>query len=538
MKLPARINKYELQHFLGGGMSEVYRSRDTVLGRTVAVKLLTPKAAQDADTRARFLLEAQVSSSVVHENIITTYDYGEEEGIPYLVLEFLTGSTLKDYLAENPDLPMRKRVSIALQVARALEYVHARKFVHRDVKPDNIHVDPQGRVKLMDFGIVKTEDVTLTQAGFALGTPHYVAPELVMGQPVTPLVDVYSYGALLYEILAGRRAIQADTVERIFYLILHEPIPLEPLVQAGVPERLIEIVRASIERDPTKRTQSMGEIAADLEDWLHENPTQASPLPGKRRVQLDSRMLFSAVAVAAVLALGLGYLLINSGKAEARLEQHQRIEDPAGDMILIPAGETTFGPENKRVAVPAFYLDLVEVTNEEYGDFCKATGRALPRDFPPDQPGMPVVNVTHADAEAFAAWAKKRLPTALEWERAARGDDGRHFPWGLEHKPQLANIRDNPEIQRRHAVSADAYRAGRSPFGILQMIGNVKEFTADRATPTALAIRAFATEEELWYVVKGGSYESGLAEAIAFAVEPVPASYSAPDLGFRCARSP
>jgi eukaryotic-like serine/threonine-protein kinase len=357
VKLPARINKYELQHFLGGGMSEVYRSRDTVLGRTVAVKLLTPQAAQNADTRARFLLEAQVSSSVVHENIITTYDYGEEDGIPYLVLEFLTGRTLKDFLAEESDLPLRKRVSIALQIARALEYVHSRKFVHRDVKPDNIHVDPQGRVKLMDFGIVKTEDVTLTQAGFALGTPHYVAPELVMGQPVTPLVDVYSFGVMLYEILTGRRAIQADTVERIFYLILHEPIPIEPLVEAGVPERLIEIVRASIERDPTKRTQSMGEIAADLEDWLQENPTQASPLPGARRVQLDSRMLGGAMVLAAFLAIGIGYLLVNSGKAEARLEQHQRIEDPAGDMVLIPAGETTFGPEGSRVAVPAFYLD-------------------------------------------------------------------------------------------------------------------------------------------------------------------------------------
>jgi eukaryotic-like serine/threonine-protein kinase len=537
VKLPARINKYELQHFLGGGMSEVYRSRDTVLGRTVAVKLLTPQAARDADTRARFLLEAQVSSSVVHESIITTYDYGEEDGIPYLVLEFLTGRTLKDFLAEEADLSLRKRVSIALQVARALEYVHSRKFVHRDVKPDNIHVDPQGRVKLMDFGIVKTEDVTLTQAGFALGTPHYVAPELVMGQPVTPLVDVYSYGVLLYEILTGRRAIQANTVERIFYLILHEPIPIEPLTAAGVPDRLIEIVRGSIERDPAKRTQSMGEIAADLEDWLHENPTQANPLPGKRRVQLDGRMLGGAVALAAVMALGLGYLLVNSGKAEARLEQHQRIEDPAGDMVLIPAGEASFGSEGKRVAVPAFYLDLTEVTNEEYGEFCKATGRALPKDFPADQPGFPVVNVTFADAQAFASWAKKRLPTALEWERAARGDDGRPFPWGSDHKPHLANLRDNPEIQKQHAVSADAYRNGRSPFGVLQMIGNAKEFTADRTNPTALAIRAFASEEETWYAVKGGSFQSRLAEAITFAIEPVPASYSAPDLGFRCART-
>lgn len=521
-------------------MSEVYRSRDTVLGRTVAVKLLTPQAAQNQETRARFLLEAQVSSSVVHENIITTYDYGEEDGIPYLVLEFLTGSTLKDFLAEQPALPLRKRVSIALQIARALEYVHSRKYVHRDVKPDNIHVDPHGRVKLMDFGIVKTEDTNLTQAGFALGTPHYVAPELVMGQPVTPLVDVYSYGVLLYEILSGRKAIQADSVERIFYLILHESIPLEPLTAAAVPDRLIEIVRASMERDPAKRTQSMGEVAADLEDWLHENPTQVNPLPGKRRVQVDGRMLGGAAALAAVFALGLGYLLANSGKAVARLEghHHERTEDPAGDMVLIPTGETVFGADNKRVPVPAFYLDLTEVTNEEFEEFCKAIRRPLPKDFPAGQPGLPVVNVTFADAQAFATWAKKRLPTALEWERAARGDDGRHFPWGSDHNALHANVRDNPDDLWQHVVSADSYRAGRSPFGIYQMIGNVKEFTADRTAPTALAIRAFASEEDAWYAVKGGSFQSRLAEAITFAIEPVPASYSAPDLGFRCARNP
>ena len=538
MKLPARISKYELQHFLGGGMSEVYCSRDTVLGRTVAVKLLTPKAAQDADTRARFLLEAQVSSSVVHENIITTYDYGEEDGIPFLVLEFLTGSTLKEYLAANPELPLRQRVSIALQVARALEYVHSRRFVHRDVKPDNIHVDTQGRVKLMDFGIVKTEDVTLTQAGFALGTPHYVAPELVLGQPVTPLVDVYSYGVLLYEILSGRRAIDADTVERIFYQILHEPISLAPLTEAGVPERLIDLVRSVIERDPAKRSQSMAEVAAGLEAWLQSNPTQATPLPEKRRVRLDNRLLGGAVALAAITALGLGYLLIQGGKAEARLEDHQHIDYPAGDMVLIPAGATRFGADNTLIPVPAFYLDLTEVTNEAYGVFCKATGRALPKDFPADQPGLPVVNVTIADAQAFAAWAGKRLPTTLEWERGARGDDGRPFPWGAQHKPEMANVRDNPDRKRQNAVSADAYRTGRSPFGLYQMIGNVKEFTADRATPTALAIRAFATEEPMWHVVKGGSFASGLAEAVTFAIEPIPASHSAPDLGFRCARTP
>lgn len=538
MKLPFRISKYELEAFLGGGMSEVYKARDTVLGRTVAVKLLTSQAAQNAETRSRFLLEARVSSSVVHENIITTYDYGEEDGIPYLVLEFLTGRNLKEELAATPEMPLRKRVSLALQIARALAYVHERKFVHRDVKPDNVHVDAQGRVKLMDFGIVKTEDGTLTQAGFALGTPHYVAPELVMGEAVTPLVDVYSFGVLLYEILTGRKAIQADTVERIFYMILHEPIPLEPLETAGVPDELQAIVRGSTERAPAKRTQSMNEVAAALEAWLEGNPTAKTPLPGKRRVHLDGRMLTGAVALAAFLAVGLGYLFVNSGKLVARMDEPQRVEDPAGDMVLIPAGEFRYGAEGKPVMVPAFYMDLVEVTNEEYQDFCKATQRALPKDFPVGQPGIPVVNVTIADAQAFAAWAKKRLPTEQEWQRAARGPDARHYPWGDERKASLANVEDNPDDGWHHLVSADAFRSGRSPFGITQLIGNVKEFTADRTAPTALAIRNYAVNDEEWYAVKGGSFKSRLAEAVIYAIEPIPASYSAPDLGFRCARTP
>ncbi|MCX6605643.1 MAG: bifunctional serine/threonine-protein kinase/formylglycine-generating enzyme family protein [Acidobacteria bacterium] len=536
MKLPARISKYELEHFLGGGMSEVYRARDTVLGRTVAVKLLTTQAAQNEETRARFLLEAKVSSSVVHENIITTYDYGEEDGIPFLVLEYLTGQNLKEALSADPEMKLKKRVSIALQIARALEYVHSRKFVHRDVKPDNIHIDAQGRVKLMDFGIVKTEEVTLTQVGFALGTPHYVAPELIQGLPVTPLVDVYSFGVLLYEVLTGRKAIQADTVERIFFMILHEPIPMEPMTEAGIPEALQVIVRGSTERDPAKRTQSMAEVAAALEDWMYENPTQKAALPTKRRVHLDSRMLAGAVALSAVCALGLGYLLINRGKAIARSSEAQRIEDPAGDMVLVPEGEFRFGAEGKVVRLPAFYIDAGEVTNEEYEEFCRATKRPLPKDFPQGQPGLPVVNVTIADAQAFAAWAKKRLPTEQEWERAARGSDGRRFPWGEEPKRDWANVEDNPDDSWHHLVSADAFRNGRSPVGALQMIGNAKEFTADRTTPTVLAIRSYAVDESAWYAVKGGSFKSKLAEAVAFAVEPVPASYSGPDLGFRCAR--
>lgn len=526
-------------------MSEVYQARDTVLGRTVAVKLLTAQASTNDDTRARFLLEARVSSGIAHENVITTHDYGEEDGIPYMVLEFLTGQTLKDALQSGEEIPLRKRVSIGLQLARALAHVHSLGLVHRDVKPDNVHLDGQGRVKLMDFGIVKTGDVTLTQAGYALGTPHYVAPELIMGQPVTPLVDVYSFGVLLFELLTGKRAIQADTVERIFYQILHEEISSAPMEAAGVPMPLQEIVRTAMARDPQLRTQSMAAVATQLEEWLGENPTGTRPVeslpppPAKRRVRVSNLWLTTAGALVMVIAAGIGYFFLSAQKASAR------IDDLLGEMVLVPAGPFAYGATKEMVDVPAFYIDVTEVSNEDYEEFSKATGYPLPPGFVPGKPGFPVINVSIDDALAFAKWAGKRLPTKREWEKAARGLDGRNYPWGDEPKAALANVADNPDDTWQHLVSVDAYRLGRSPFKVLQMIGNVREFTGEQTAPTVTALRAYEeklnpppTGSDRWYVVKGGSFHYKLGESSLPMSEIVPARFRADDLGFRCVKDP
>lgn len=541
MKLPARIAKYELEKYLGGGMSEVYRARDTVLGRTVAVKLLVGQAAANPDTRARFLLEAKVSSGIAHENVITTYDYGEEDGVPYMVLEFLTGQTLKDALKSEEQMPLRKRVSIALQLAKALAHVHSLQLIHRDIKPDNVHLDAQGRVKLMDFGIVKTEDVNLTQAGFALGTPHYVPPELVMGQPVTVLMDVYAFGVVLYEILTGKRAIQADTVERIFYQILHEEISFAPMVEAGVPEPLQALVRSATMRDPAGRVQSMDAVVATLEQWLMGNPTQAQDVAGlaPRRVRVSNTWLAGAGTVAMFLAAGIGYLFMSAPKAAGR------IDDARGEMVLVPAGPFLFGADKQKIELPAFYIDVTEVSNEAYEGFCRATGRPLPPGYTRGTPGLPVVNVSLDDARAYAAWAGKRLPTEKEWEKAARGVDGRRYPWGDQADAGRANVADNPDDSWQHLVSVDAFRMGRSPFAALQMIGNVRELTGEQIAPTVTALRAYtdklsppATPEEAWYLVKGGSFQYKLGETELPMMEIVPARLRAPDLGFRCAKDP
>src|ERR1700722_13657570 len=215
-----RIGKYELEEFLGGGMSHVYRAKDSVLGRRVALKILTVAGSADAETKSRFLLEARLASSVNHENIISIYDFGEEQGRPFLVMEFLEGQSLREAIKLGRLGNFQRRLKIALQVGRALDYIHARKIIHRDIKPENIHVDDAGKVKLMDFGIAKSEGVQLTHAGFTLGTPYYMAPEQVLGRPLTPQADVYAFGVLLFELIAGNKPVNGDSVDKIFQQIL------------------------------------------------------------------------------------------------------------------------------------------------------------------------------------------------------------------------------------------------------------------------------------------------------------------------------
>ena len=204
MVLPSRIGKYELTEFLGGGMSHVYRAQDTVMGRTVAIKVLTEAACQDAAAKERFLLEARMAGNIAHENIISIFDFGEDEqGRPYMVMEYLQGEDLKDAIQKGHTGDLRDKLKIALPIARALQCVHKNKLIHRDVKPDNVHINTQGVVKLMDFGIAKSEGLSMTQVGFVLGTPYYMAPEQVTGAEITSQVDVYAFGVLLFELLAG-----------------------------------------------------------------------------------------------------------------------------------------------------------------------------------------------------------------------------------------------------------------------------------------------------------------------------------------------
>jgi serine/threonine-protein kinase len=226
------IGKYELLEEFSGGMSIVYRARNPAIGQTVAVKVLRAEACKDTEARARFLLEARTAGNIYHDNTIRVFDFGEDEqGRPFMVMEFLPGEDLETLIKQGRTGTLADKLRIVIQLARALEHIHSLtpQIIHRDIKPANVRVTPSGTVKLMDFGIAKRQDLKLTREGMTAGSPHYMAPEQVMGRGITHLVDVYSFGALVFELLTGRHLVDAANIEEIIARILHGQHDLTPL---------------------------------------------------------------------------------------------------------------------------------------------------------------------------------------------------------------------------------------------------------------------------------------------------------------------
>ncbi len=530
MELPATIGKYELLEFLGGGMSHVYRARDTVIDRAVVVKILTDDSCKDADAKARFLQEAKLAGGFQHENIVSVFDYGEYDGKPFIVMEYLKGEDLREAIRGSRLGAMNDRLRIALHISDALEYVHGRAIVHRDIKPENIHIDPNGRVKLMDFGIAKTADLSLTRTGMAMGTPYYMSPEQISGNQTSHLVDIYAYGLLLYELLTGVRGVRGETMEQVFFQILNQTVDVAAMENAGVPPAVRDLVMRCTAKKADERPQSFRAISEELRRILAGDarsatqavPRTAAPVKTEPVVEKKSRMpvLIGAGAIA-VIAAGIAFWLLRPAPAPA-----------VPGMVYIPAGSFLSGENKTPASLKAFFIDETEVSN---ADFCKATGCSVA----PGQENLPKVALTVDEARAYAKQIGKRLPTSLEWERALRGTQGALFPWGDQKDSAKANVSDNPAAS--HELMPVRSFAG----PLYNIIGNAWEMVEGPVTPSANAIAMFAavmtpppTAQEPWITMRGGAFDRALEAGLSYDAVSIPERFSARNVGFRCAKDP
>jgi eukaryotic-like serine/threonine-protein kinase len=311
-----RIGPYEIVGVVGaGGMGVVYRARDTRLGRDVALKVLPPECGADADRLRRFEQEARAAGSLNHPNVLTVHDFGTHEGAPFLVTELLEGQTLRERLREGL-VPVRKALDWGAQIARGLAAAHDKGIVHRDLKPDNLFVTRDGRVKILDFGLARalggeasgTEStLAATAPGAVLGTAGYMSPEQVRGKPTDARADIFSFGAVLYEMLTGKLAFAGDSHAERGYAILNSEPPDPSASGISVPPPVERLLRRCLEKSPDERFQSARDLAFALEaQGEGSSPSERSGAALTATAAPAPRCRWPMAVIVAVLLLAVG----------------------------------------------------------------------------------------------------------------------------------------------------------------------------------------------------------------------------------------
>ncbi len=338
MQSGSRIAHFEVLGLVGaGGMGEVYRARDTRLGRDVAIKVLPVEFAADPERLRRFELEARAVAALSHPNVLAVYDVGTHEGSPFIVSELLEGKTLRDRL-HSGGLTVRKAVETAVQIAQGLAAAHEKGIVHRDLKPGNVFLTKDGQVKILDFGIAKLshpdappQPTTMTaepstESGARLGTAGYMSPEQVRGLPADHRTDIFSFGCVLQEILSGRSPFRKETTAETMTAILNDdPAPLSGTVR-GIPPLLQEIVSRCLEKSPKDRFQSARDLAFDLAVLPRTSDSGTGPMPELAGATRRGRRLIAASAVLiGGAALVLGGALLGRGWSKPAAVRCERL---------------------------------------------------------------------------------------------------------------------------------------------------------------------------------------------------------------------
>jgi len=359
-KKTIKVGRYKILGELGrGAMGVVYKAEDPNLDRVVALKTIIVEAEDAAEYRKRFFMEAKAAGKLNHPHVVTTFDCGDHDGMAYLAMELLEGTDLRTRLTKDGVTPL-EAVDIARQVAEGLAYAHERGIVHRDIKPGNIMLDAQGRAKIMDFGLARMRIADhKTTTGMVLGTPRYMSPEQIAGQPVDARSDIFSLGIVLYEMLTGTRLFSGEGIEQVQHSILNvEPVPPTRVIPT-LPAMLDFVVARALKKDPAVRYQDARELAADLTTCLAELRSQEPSVKseGSRTIKLEPSgdkvaEAPAARAIAVDTRLPLSRLLDNSAALK------RIAASSPGELTRMPAAVGAL----RRLVVDAVVRRLVVLT--------------------------------------------------------------------------------------------------------------------------------------------------------------------------------
>ncbi|MFZ5903232.1 MAG: bifunctional serine/threonine-protein kinase/formylglycine-generating enzyme family protein [Chloroflexota bacterium] len=527
------LGRYHILEQLGeGGMATVYRARDMRVERDVAVKVIrTEMLSSHALERVlrRFKREARALGKLSHPNIVGVIDYGEHEGMPYLVMEYLPGGTLKQKLAGKPIL-WQEAARLLAPIAKALQYAHEQGIVHRDIKPSNILLTQSGEPMLADFGIAsilesEATTVDLTATGGVVGTPEYMAPEQGLKHASDARVDIYALGVILYEMITGRPPYRADTPLAVLLKKSTEPLPRPSRIVPNLPRNVEYALIKALQRDPKNRYQTASAFGLVLENLAVGKPVAEDragvPWINLKRLALPLAGIFAIclVGILGVIALvnvqkefpavpispsaQTESVPVATSRASATISTVGFSSPPPSTevdqgpssgmtMILIPAGEFAMGGGNADsqakpdefpqhdVFLNQYWIDSTEVTAKMYmacvnAGVCNldAFNERTTVDMlefsdyytNPEYENYPAVEVTWENAARYCEWAGKRLPTEAEWEKAAHGVESRLYPWGNQWLENALNFCDLNCLLEWHDGSANDKYKYRAPVG-------------------------------------------------------------------------
>ena len=391
----SKLSHFEILEKLGeGGMGVVYKAHDIRLNRSVALKLLPPEKVADPDRKRRFIQEAQAASKLNHPNIITIYDIESTNDADIIAMEYVAGKTLGELISRR-GMPFDEVLKYAIQIADALATAHSAGIVHRDLKPGNIMVSGSGHVKVLDFGVAKLTEAFApgedeptrtvhTAEGIIVGTASYMSPEQAQGKPLDARSDIFSFGAVLYEMMAGQRAFRGESPVSTLSAILHEePKPISEIAPA-VPRDLEKIIRRCLRKDPERRFQHMADVKVALRELKEDSDSgamaEAVAIPSVRRQRTLWRALLLVALATAGFAAWLTYIRTDATEN------------------LIPIPLTSYSGMERQ---PSFSLDGSQIAfswdgekQDNFDIYVKVIG-----------PGAPLRLTTHAGPDFSPAWS-------------------------------------------------------------------------------------------------------------------------------------